>query len=113
MYVAALYRCEPEGEADLGRQTAGSGYTPSSLGTEMIGLSSVQGLDGAVPHPKATFLLDRKLSDSGAWSDYGPGFRWGGTIARGADGKLQAVGVSRLLTYGPAQRYAKTRIWSQ
>ena len=78
-----------------------------------MALSSVTNLDSSPLTPQATFLLDKKLSDSGAWSDYGAGFRWGVTIAKGTDGKIQAVGVSRTLTYGFAQRYAKTRTWSQ
>jgi hypothetical protein len=113
MYVAGLYRVEPEGEKYLGRSKSGSGFTASSEGTEMIGVSEITNLDSSPFAPVDTFKLDKKLSDSGEWYNYGPGFRWGGTLANGTDGKLQAVGVSRTLTYGPAQRYARIRVWHQ
>jgi hypothetical protein len=113
MYVVGLYRVEPEGEKNLGRSKSGSGFTATSEGTEMIGVSEITNLDSSPFAPVGILKLDKKLSDSGQWYDYGAGFRWGGTIAKGPDGKLKAVGVSRTLTYGPAQRYARIRVWSQ
>jgi hypothetical protein len=98
LYVAALYR--------------------DNDGKEHVALSS---LESPGSNRNAKLLVDKTLSDSGSDIDFSAGFRWGGTIATGpglsADGKivsrLEVVGVSRLLTYGPAQQYAKLRIWRQ
>jgi hypothetical protein len=106
LHVAALYRTEPDGERDE--------KTDRKQGEEHIALSRIDGLDSA--SPSATLLVDRRLYDTGAWTDYDPRFRWGGTILTGPIGvtpRLQAVAVSRTLTYGPAQNYAKLRTWSQ
>ena len=69
----------------------------------------------------ASVLVENELSDSGIQTDYSAGFRWGGTVARrptlpgqtAGDPVLQVVGVSRTLTYGPAQNYAMLKYWNQ
>ncbi len=108
MYIAALYRVEPSGEDNVDRKAKGM-TTGVSEGTEMIALSKIT--DPTLSSTGGTLLVDRKLSDSGAWLAYEAGFRWGGTIMKGPDSKLWVAAVSRTLTYGPAQRYAKTKFW--
>jgi hypothetical protein len=88
MFVAALYR--------------------NSSGVEHVALTSIT---DPGPSAKASVLVDNALSDSGLEIDYSAGFRWGGTIAKMPNGSICAIGVSRLLTYGPLQKYAKTRVW--
>lgn len=109
MYIAALYRVEPSGEKNLTRTT--QGMTATKEGTEMIALTKVS--DPEKPENGGTLLLDKKLSDSGEWTDYGAGFRWGGTIVKSPDGKIWVAAVSRTLAYGPAEQFAKTKIWIQ
>lgn len=101
LYVAALYRTEPGGERGE--------KTDRPLGEEHIALSRI---DTPESSPTATLLVDRKLYDTGQWTDYDAGFRWGGTITTlPGTTRLMAVAVSRTLTYGPAQNYAKLRLW--
>lgn len=64
LYVAALYRTEPEGESGE--------KTNRPLGEEHIALSR---MDTPGSNPSATLLIDRKLYDTGQWTDYDAGFR--------------------------------------
>jgi hypothetical protein len=92
----------------------------SDSGVESVALSQ---LSNPGPDVSATLLIEKELSDSGIETDYSAGFRWGGTVAKkpslpipgqpAQDPVLQVIGVSRTLTYGPAQNYAKLRYWNQ
>jgi hypothetical protein len=72
------------------------------------------------PNVSATLLVVNELSDSGIETNYRAGFRWGGTVARkptlpgqpDGDPVIQLIGVSRTLTYGPADNYAKLHYWN-
>lgn len=90
----------------------------SDTGVESVALNK---LSNPGPDCSASLVVENDLSDSGTGTDYSAGFRWGGTVARKPDlpGQatkdpvLQVVGVSRTLTYGPADNYAKLRYWNQ
>jgi hypothetical protein len=113
MYVAALYRVVTSREESLEETSKRSalGMTATEDGTEMIALSAIDNHDSASPTPR--LLLDKKLSDSGIGTDFGSGWRWGGTIKKADDGRLEAVAVARTLAYGVSEQYTKTRTWSQ
>jgi hypothetical protein len=90
----------------------------SDSGVESVALNKVS---NPGPNWSAGFVTENELSDSGSKTDYSAGFRWGGTVARkpdlpgqaAKDPVLQVVAVSRTLTYGPADNYAKLRYWNQ
>jgi hypothetical protein len=101
LYLIAFYR------ADGATLEAGA-VKAGEEGFEHIAVSKVTGFN--TDRPKVEFVFDKQLSDSGVSFDYSPGFRWGGTLSV-KDGNVRAVGISRLLTYGPAEPFAKIRIW--